>query len=123
MLLPRLLAISESLWSPRERRDWSRFRRKVEEQKERLGVRGYSYCEGSFTPQFSVRRVDENTMNVSIDTEVPNTYIFYTTDRSTPTRESAIYLGPINLRRGTHIKILPLYKDIERDSVYEFVIK
>ena len=123
MLLPRMLAISEALWSPRDRKDWNRFRRKVEDQKERLGVRGYSYCEGSFTPQFTARRVDGNTMNIAIGTEVPNTYIFYTTDMSTPTRESAIYLGPMNLSRGTHIKILPLYKDIERDSVYEFVIK
>lgn len=123
MLLPRMLAISEALWSPRDKKDWNRFRRKVEDQKERLGDAGYNYCEGSFTPQFTARRVDENTMNIAISTEVPNTYIFYTTDLSTPTRESAIYLGPINLSRGTHIKILPLYKDIERDSVYEFVIK
>ena len=123
MLLPRMLAISEALWSPRDKKDWNRFRRKVEEQKERLGIKGYNYCEGSFSPQFTARRVDDNTMNIAISTEVPNTYIFYTTDRSTPTRESSIYLGPINLSRGTHIKILPVYKDIERDSVYEFVIK
>lgn len=123
MLLPRMLAISEGLWSPRDKKDWNRFRRKIEEQKERLKVKGYSYCEGSFTPQFTARRVDDNTMNIAISTEIPNTYIFYTLDHSTPTRESAIYLGPINLYRGTHIKILPVYKDIERDSVYEFVIK
>ncbi|MCR5445228.1 MAG: family 20 glycosylhydrolase [Bacteroidales bacterium] len=123
MLLPRMLAISECLWTPRDRKDWNRFRRKVEVQKERLGIKGYNYCEGSFTPQFTARRVDEGTMNIAISTEVPNTYIFYTTDLSTPTRESSIYLGPINLARGTHIKILPVYKDIERDSVYEFVIK
>jgi len=123
MLLPRMLAISEALWSPRDKKDWSHFRRKVEAQKERLTIKGYNYCEGSFTPQFTARRVDDNTMNISISTEVPNTYIFYTTDLSTPTRESAIYIGPINLSRGTHIKILPVYKDIERDSVYEFVIK
>ena len=123
MLLPRMLAISECLWSPREKKDWSSFRRRVEEQKERLTARGYNYCEGSFEPHFVARRVDENTMNISISTEVPNTYIFYTTDTSTPTRKSPIYLGPINLERGTHIKILPVYKDQERDTVYEFIIK
>lgn len=123
MLLPRMLAISESLWSPVERKDWNRFRRKVEEQKERLASRGYNYCEGSFEPQFTARRVDDRTMNISISTEVPNTYIFYTTDSTTPTRKSSIYLGPINLERGTHIKILPVYKDQERDTVYEYVIR
>lgn len=123
MLLPRILAVGECLWSPAVKRDWGHFRRKVEEEKERLDHRGYRYCEGSFTPKFTVRRVNESVVNVAIGTEVPNTYIFYTTDRSTPTRESAVYLGPFNLERGTHIKLLPVYKGVERDSVYEFIIK
>lgn len=123
MMLPRAVALAEALWSPREVRDWGRFRRKVEGQKERLAARGYSYCEGSFTPIFTARRVDETTMNIEISTEVPNTYIFFTTDMTKPTRESSVYIGPINLQRGTHIKILPVYKGQERDSVYEYVIK
>lgn len=123
MLLPRMLAISESLWSPRDKKDWNRFRRTLEDQKERLASRGYNYCEGSFEPHFIARRIDDQTMNISISTEVPNTYIFYTTDSSTPTRKSSIYVGPLNLERGTHIKILPVYKDLERDTVYEYVIK
>ncbi len=123
MLLPRMLAISESLWSPRESKSWQRFRKNVEDQKERLTAKGYNYCDGSFTPHFHVTPVNENTVNVAIETEVPNTYIFYTTDLTLPTRQSAIYLGPVNLRRGTHIKILPVYNDTERDSIYEFIIK
>ena len=123
MLLPRMLAVSECLWSPRDQKDWNRFRRKTEVQKDRLESMGFRYCEGSFTPLFSARRVDDHTMNITISTEVPNTYIFYTTDLSTPTRQSNIYLGPVNLSRGTHIKLLPVYKGEVRDSVYEFVIK
>lgn len=123
MLLPRLLAMSECLWTPRENKNWSHFRKKVELQKVRLASRGYNYCEGSFTPLFRATRVDDRTTNIAIETEVPSTYIFYTTDGSTPSRNSQVYLGPINLQRGTHIKILPVYKDQERDSVYEFIIK
>jgi hexosaminidase len=123
MLLPRLLAISECLWTPQKNKDWNRFRKNVEIQKVRLDTRGYGYCDGSFTPLFRAVRVDDHSMNIAIETEVPNTYIFYTTDGSTPTRRSPVYLGPINLQRGTHIKIQPVYKDKERDSVYEFVIK
>ncbi len=123
MLLPRLLAMSEALWSTRESKNWNRFRKKVELQKQRLDNRGYSYCEGSFTPLFRATRVDDHTTNIAIETEVPSTYIFYTTDGSTPSRNSQVYIGPVNLKRGTHIKILPVYKDQERDSVYEFIIK
>ena len=77
----------------------------------------------AFTPLFTARRVDDATMNIEITTEVPNTYIFYTTDGTAPTRASSVYIGPVNMTRGTHIKILPVYKGEERDSVYEFVIK
>lgn len=123
MLLPRLLALAECLWSPHEAKSWNHFRKKVELQKLRLDSKSYNYCEGSFTPLFRATRVDDATMNIAIETEVPNTYIFYTTDTTTPTRHSKVYLGPVNLKRGTHIKIQPVYKDQERDSVYEFIIK
>ncbi len=123
MLLPRLLAISECLWSAHDAKNWNRFRKKVELQKIRLESKGYNYCEGSFTPLFRATRVDDRSMTIAIETEVPSTYIFYTTDSTTPTRRSQVYLGPINLKRGTHIKIQPVYKDEERDSVYEFVIR
>jgi hexosaminidase len=123
MLLPRLLAISECLWSQPAAKNWNRFRKKVETLKIRLASKGYAYCEGSFKPIFRATRVDNHVTNIAIETEVPNTYIFYTTDMSTPTRNSPVYIGPINLARNTHIKILPVYKDHERDSVYEYIIK
>lgn len=123
MLLPRMLAISESLWSPHDNKNWNHFRKKVEIQKQRLDDLKYSYCEGSFTPIFRATRVDSLTTNIAIETEVPSTYIFFTTDGSKPSRNSQVYIGPVNLHRGTHIKILPVYKDSERDSVYEYIIK
>ena len=123
MLLPRMLAISECLWTPSDKKDWNRFRRKVEDQKELLTAKSYNFCEGSFTPDFVARYVDEQTTNITITTEVPSTYIFYTTDSTTPTPQSAIYIGPVNLRRGTYLKLLPVYKNIARDTVYEYLIK
>ena len=123
MLLPRLLATAEALWSEPANKEWNHFRHKVEEQKTRLRAKGYAYCDGSFTPLFNAHRIDDTTASVSISTEVPNTYIFYTTDQSDPTRKSSIYIGPVQLRRGTHIKLRPMYKGIERDSVYEYIIK
>ena len=123
MLLPRLLAISESLWSPQQSKDWNRFRKKIENQKSRFESKNYNYCDGSFSPSFKAIVVDQNTANITIETEVPNTYIFYTTDGSTPTQNSSVYIGPFNIQRGTHLKILPVYKDKERDTIYEYIIK
>jgi hexosaminidase len=45
MLLPRLLALSESVWSPKENKDWLFFVDKLTEQKKRLAALNYNYCD------------------------------------------------------------------------------
>ena len=45
MLLPRLLALSESVWSPVSRKNWENFETKLPEQKKRLNALGYNYCD------------------------------------------------------------------------------
>lgn len=123
MLLPRMLATSECMWSATQNKSWNHFRKKIEYQKTRLASKGYNFCEGSFTPLFRTAVVDDNTVNLTIETEVPNTYIFYTLDSTTPTQNSTVYIGPFNIKRGTRIKILPVFKDVPRDTVYEYIIK
>lgn len=122
MLLPRLLAFSEVLWSPGESQTWNRFRRNVEDQKIRLRAKGYSYCEGSFIPIVHTRKIDDNTFSVTISTEVPNTYIFYTTDGTTPSRNSQVYVSPFQIAPNTTLKLLPVYHDTPQDSVYEYLL-
>ena len=45
MLLPRLLAMSECVWSPVEHKNWEHFEKKLKEQKKRLNALGYNYCD------------------------------------------------------------------------------
>lgn len=45
MLLPRLCALSECVWTPVERKEWNSFEQKLVEQKQRLKVMGYNYCD------------------------------------------------------------------------------
>lgn len=122
MLLPRLLALSEVLWSPSEARSWNRFRNHVEEQKMRLRTKGYNICEGSFMPTVESIPIDTNILSVTISIEVPNTYLFYTTDGSTPTRNSQVYISPIKVAPNTTLKVLPVYQDKPQDSIYVFSI-
>ena len=122
MLLPRLLAFSEALWSSGEGKNWNRFRRNVEEQKIRLRAKSYNYCEGSFMPIVHTRKIDNNTLSVTVSTEVPNTYIFYTTDGTTPSRNSQVYVSPIQINPNTTLKILSVYHDKQQDSVYEYIL-
>lgn len=123
MLLPRLLAFSETLWSSKESKNWNRFRKYVEDQKIRLRAKGYNYCDGSFIPEVKKSPIDPNAFSVSISIEVPNTYIFYTTDGSTPTRNSPVYVSPLKIASNTTLKILPVYQDKPQDSIYVYTIE
>ncbi len=50
MLLPRLAALSEVLWSAPSRRDWSRFQQKADRMLDRYAALGWNYSESAFTP-------------------------------------------------------------------------
>ncbi|MDR1405991.1 MAG: beta-N-acetylhexosaminidase [Prevotellaceae bacterium] len=45
MLLPRLLALSEAVWSPKENKEWDFFVAKLPAQKQRLAALNYNYCD------------------------------------------------------------------------------
>ena len=119
MLLPRLCAISESLWTPAGNKDWTRFRHKIEQHKQRLTAAGYNHCKGNFKP--TVTKIpDTGGLLVTIDTEVEDTYIYYTTDGSDPTPESPLYVAPLHLPRGTPLRTLTLYHGQQQESIYNF---
>lgn len=44
MLLPRLSALSEVVWSPQRKRDWKDFQKRLRSFKKRLDVMGVNYC-------------------------------------------------------------------------------
>ena len=124
MLLPRMCALSEALWSPNECKNWDAFRTRVEHHKRSLVAMDYKVCAGSFKPKVHVDRSPENPAHrvVSIENEVANTYLFYTLDGSEPTQSSHVYLAPFTVPKGTVLKTLSVYGGMERNRVYEFKI-
>lgn len=120
MVLPRLCAISESLWSTRESRDWYHFRHKMISHRQRLLVNGYNPSPGSFKPLMHRFGVGGNRYKVAFETELSNTTIHYTIDGSRPTVQSPVYTDPVVLPKGTVIKTLSVYDGEPRECVYEY---
>ncbi|HEU4791096.1 MAG TPA: beta-N-acetylhexosaminidase [Flavobacterium sp.] len=48
MIFPRLSALSEVLWSPKEKKNWSDFQAKIETQKKRYSLWGANYFKGQY---------------------------------------------------------------------------
>ena len=119
MLLPRLCAFSEALWTSAERKDWPRFRRAVEGHKQRLADRGYAYCEGSFRPILHVVQRD-SMYEVVLECEVPETQFRYTIDSNATADQFLTYQGAIMIPLGATLRIAPHYKGENFEGIYTF---
>lgn len=123
MLLPRLCAMSEDLWTPSYRKDWTRFRSKVESHKLRFAALDYNYCEGSFKPLVKMSRHQGDSFTVTVSSEIEGTYVYYTTDGSMPTLESPTYVEPLVLKEGTMLRLRSVFNGLPQEEVYDYVIK
>ncbi|WP_345253853.1 beta-N-acetylhexosaminidase [Flaviaesturariibacter amylovorans] len=86
MIWPRGLAIAESVWSPREKKNWNRFFSKVETHFGRFDEAEVKYARSAYDPIFTVTRTKDSTVNVELSTEVEGLDIYYSFDNSFPDR-------------------------------------
>ncbi len=123
MLLPRLCALSEALWTPRQRMDWRTFRHKVSSHKQRFESMDLHFCEGSFKPMVKISRHQGDNFTVTVSSEVESTYVYYTTDGSMPTLESPTYVEPLVLKEGTTLRLRSVFNGLPQEEVYDYVIR
>lgn len=100
MVLPRMAAMSEAVWSSSGNRDWADFSSRLRAQLKRYSAIGLAYARSAFTvsirdsfDQRSKRRI------VTLDSEIGSDRIRYTVDGSVPGSRSARYTKPIILKR------------------------
>jgi hexosaminidase len=95
MIWPRALAISESVWSPKEKKDWKTFFPKVEDHFKRFDVAEIKYAPSVYDPSFTASRGSDNQLKVAMQTEVDGLDIYYTFDNSFPDRFYPKYTQPL----------------------------
>ncbi len=95
MTWPRALAISEALWSPKEKRDWDNFFPRVENQFKRLDESEVNYAPSVYDPVFSAANTDDKHLKVELSIEPKGLDIYYAFDNSFPDRFSPKYTAPL----------------------------
>ena len=97
MVLPRLLALSEAVWSPLESKDFGDFRRRLPYQFGRLDKQDVRYRipEPKGLKDFYTATDDHAVVELS--TVIPGSQIYYTLDGSPPTDESSLYQLPFRV--------------------------
>ncbi|XWW44671.1 family 20 glycosylhydrolase [Fibrella sp. USSR17] len=99
MSFPRVWALSEVFWTPRNRRDWASFVPRLEAQMERAEQADISYSRAAYDPIVTVAMAD-NKLTAMLDTELPGTEIYYSIDDTMPGRFSPRYTQPLLIPEG-----------------------
>ncbi|PSR54751.1 beta-N-acetylhexosaminidase [Adhaeribacter arboris] len=86
MTWPRGFAIAESLWSPKESKDWKDFINRVENHFNRFKIAEKNYAPSMYEPIFNVTKTPDNNVKIALSTEIEGLDIYYTFDNSFPDR-------------------------------------
>jgi hexosaminidase len=103
MVLPRMLALSEILWTPKDEKNYVDFYNRLQNQFRAFDQKGFNYCPGNFT--VAIKPVSENgKLSVTLSSEIPGSEIYYTTDGADPNAGSNKYINPVNIDSSVTVK-------------------
>ncbi|SFG38876.1 glycoside hydrolase family 20 protein [Pontibacter chinhatensis] len=103
MVLPRMLALAEVVWSPKESRDWVSFNQRLQPQFRAFDQKGLNYSKGNFTVDIKPSS-EGGKLLVTLFTEAVNGDVYYTLDGSEPTTQSIKYAQPIQIDSSVVLK-------------------
>lgn len=109
MLMPRMIALSEVVWSPKELRNFDNFMNRLNIHYNFLASKNINFRIPSPLPDDSELLLFGN-KELKLNNPIPNSKIIYTIDGSEPTNSSPNYSAPINLSESGLLKaktILP----------------
>lgn len=111
MVFPRILALSEVVWSQKEQRSWEDFKTRLQAHYRLLQRKQVNYYRPSW--QLEPKTIIDTTRKltiVSFETEQFRPVIRYTLDGTRPTVNSALYGGPVEVP-GTAALIAAVFRD------------
>ncbi len=105
MIYPRLAALSETVWSPKELRNWDDFSSRITTMFGRYDYLGINYAKSAYLVTATTEvNLEKKVMEVILKNEFPNSDIRYTIDGSELTVSPQKYIEPIQLSKTTIIK-------------------
>jgi hexosaminidase len=107
------MAVAEDFWSPKDKKDWNSFARRVEANFGRMDAEQVKYSRSMFdamiTPKKDVRAFDSITVNLS--TEVAGLDIYYSFDNSNPDNFYPKYTSTLSIpKEASWLKVIT-YRD------------
>lgn len=91
MTWPRAFAVSEILWSPKEKKNWEHFFGKVEQHFQRYDVADKKYAPSVYDPSFEASLTSDGKLKIELGKEVASLDIHYSFDNSFPDHHYPVY--------------------------------
>jgi hexosaminidase len=111
LLWPRGLAVAESVWSPKEKKSWPDFVKRVERQFERMDVAKVKYSRSMYDPIFTVTAEPNSQLKLTLESEIQNLQIHYSFDETNPDEFYPKYEKPLIVPPDAlHVKVIT-YRD------------
>ena len=102
-IFPKAVAIAESGWTLNKNKDWKNFCQRMTGEFDRLEILDVKACRNFFDVNINTH-VEDNILNVILETYYPDAQIYYTTDGSEPTEKSTLYTQPFPLQNNIDLK-------------------
>jgi len=104
MAFPRMIALAEVVWSPKEKRNWRHFNRRLQTHFKYLDHKNINYSKGSYKVNITTEADTSNTYNIKLESEIWNAKIHYTLDGNDPDTSSLLYTDAFEINETTIIK-------------------
>ncbi|PID58680.1 MAG: beta-N-acetylhexosaminidase [Ignavibacteriae bacterium] len=105
MLMPRLSALSEVCWTPLDKKDFNSFTDRLNTQLDRYDELNINYAKSAYNVNISSKFIEETkSLQITMETELPNLDIYYTLDGTEPSKESNKYTKPFALKESANIQ-------------------
>jgi hexosaminidase len=105
MILPRMPALAEVLWSAKEQRDWQSFTERLQPHLIGFEQKGLHYSKGNF--KVDIKPIVANgKLSIALETENSDAVIYYTTDGSVPSTGSIKYEKPFEVTTSMTVKTI-----------------